>query len=149
MDVARLSAADRLDLLRQFMDLAEGAIPAEVSLRLDSGWAKLRSMTSASFWTPRVEPIAIVAFGPSPVTADTPFNVQPNGASAIWVRVDRYPEPGVQISLNGTVLPTELMGDVVTALVPGELTAHPGSAPLLLVGPDGSERSNTVLFEIL
>ena len=149
MDVAKLTVADRLDLLRQFMDLAESAIPTEVALRLDTGWADLRRMTSASFWMPRLEPVAIVAFGPSPVTANTPFNVQPNGASALWVRVDRYPAPGVQISLNGTVLHTELHGDVATAVVPIELTAHPGSVPLLLIGPDGSERSNTVLFEIL
>ena len=149
MDVARLTAADRLDLLRQFMDLAESAIPTEIPLRLDTDWADLRSMTSASFWMPRLEPVAIVAFGPSPVTANTPFNVQPNGASAIWVRVDCHPEPGVQISLNGTVLHTELDGDVVTAPVPGELTARPGSIPLLIIGPDGSERSNTVSFEIL
>ena len=149
MDVAKLTAADRLDLLRQFMDLAESAIPTEIPLRLDTGWAELRRMTSASFWMPRLEPVAIVAFGPSPVTADTPFNVQPNGASAIWVRVDRYPAPGVQISLNGTVLPRNWMGDVVTALVPRELTAHPGSVPLLVIGPDGSERSNTVLLEVV
>ena len=149
MDVAKLTAADRLDLLRQFMDLAERSMPAEIPLRLDTGWTELRSMTSASFWMPHPEPVAIVAFGPSPVTANASFNVQPNGASAIWLRVDRHPGPGVQISLNGTVLPAELVGDVVTALVPGALTARPGSVPLLLVGPDGSERSNTVLFSIL
>jgi hypothetical protein len=80
---------------------------------------------------------------------NTPFNVQPNGASAIWVRVDRYPGPGVQISLDGAVLRAELAGDVVTALVPGALTAHPGRVPLLVIGPDGSERSNTVWLDIV
>ena len=148
MDVTRLTAADRLDLLRQFLDLAESAI-AEIPLRLDTDWTRLRSMTSASFWLPRPEPVTIVAFGPTRVTSNTPFNVQPNGASAIWLRVDRYPDPATQISLTGTVLDTVIQGDVVTALVPGALTARPGRIPLLLVGPDGSERSNTVMLEVL
>jgi hypothetical protein len=148
MDVARLTADDRLDLLRQFLDLAENAI-AEIPLRLDIGWTELRSITSASFWLPRLGSVAIVAFGPTQVTRDTPFNVQPDGASAIWLRVDRYPDPATKISLAGAVLDTVVQGDLLTAPVPGPLTAHPGRIPLLLVGPDGRERSNTVMLEVL
>jgi hypothetical protein len=148
MDVARLTADERLDLLRQFLDLAERAI-SEVPLRLDMDWKELRGITSASFWMPRLDPVEIVAFGPAQVTRDTPFNVQPDGASAIWLRVDRYLDPASRISLAGTVLDTVIQGDVATARVPDALTARPGRIPLLLVGPCGSERSNTVMLEVL
>ena len=103
MDVAKLTSDERLDLLKQFLDLAERSFSAEISLRLDVEWDDLRHMTASSFWVPRSEPVEIVAFGPSPVTAGNPFNVQSDGASAIWVRVDRDPGPGVQISLMALI----------------------------------------------
>jgi hypothetical protein len=149
MDVAGLSGEERLDLLWEFLAVAERAIPSEIPLRLDINWPDLRSITLTSFWMPRLEHVAIVAFGPTQVTRNTPFNVQQDGASAIWLRVDRYPDPAARISLAGTVLDTVIRGDVVTALVPDALTARPGRVPLLLVAPDGSERSNTVTLEVL
>ena len=149
LDIGKLTPADRLDLLRQFLDLAETSLPTQVPLRLDMDWAALRQMTIASLWMPRSDLVGIVAFGPAQARCNIPFNVQPNGASAIWLRVDRYPGPATQISLNGAALQTELQGNLMTALVPDAVTARPGRIPLVLVGPDGTKRSNTVTLEVV
>jgi hypothetical protein len=75
---------------------------------------------------------AIVAFGPTPVTHGQPFNVQPNGQSAIWVRLDRPADPNDALQIGGKDLSTAVGGDLLTALVPSSLVAQQGSLPLLV-----------------
>jgi hypothetical protein len=77
-------------------------------------------------------PADIVAFGPNPVDHGRPFNVQPGGQSAIWVRLDRPADPDYTLVLADTKLATVVDGDLLTAAVPDALFAAPGSLPLAI-----------------
>jgi hypothetical protein len=82
---------------------------------------------------PRAEPetgtllARIVAFGPNPVDHGRPFNVQPGGQSAIWVRLDGPADPDYTLVLADTVLATVVDGNLLTAAVPDGLFAEPGA----------------------
>jgi hypothetical protein len=75
-------------------------------------------------------PATIVAFGPNPVDHGRPFNVQPGGQSAIWVRLDRAADPDYRLVLADTALATVVDGNLLTAAVPDALFAAPGALPL-------------------
>jgi hypothetical protein len=80
----------------------------------------------------RVAAPEILAFGPNPVMHDRPFNQQPNGASAIWVRTSPAPSFGDTLVLGSTRLRTFHNRDVLTAEVPTRLFLAPSTLPLLL-----------------
>ncbi|MDP3896519.1 MAG: hypothetical protein Q8Q62_07575, partial [Mesorhizobium sp.] len=93
----------------------------------------------------------VVALGPNPVTAGIPFNVQPNGQSAIWLKLDRPVAAGSHIVLAGQQLETMSNGgDGLASPVPSDLTAIKGTYPLYVVTMRGSEefRSATVDFVV-
>ena len=46
-------------------------------------------------------PVQIVAYGPIPVVHGQPFNVQPNGGSAIWVKLDQSADKDFNLVLAG------------------------------------------------
>jgi len=65
--------------------------------------------------------------------AGAPFNAQPDGRSALWVRCENA-QPGTVVLFGGTCLPTTWGGpELLTALVPVELYARPGRYPVRLV----------------
>lgn len=91
----------------------------------------------------------VVNLGPNPVAAGVPFNVQPNGQSAIWLKLDRPVAAGSHIVLAGRELETMSNGgEGLAARVPSEMTAMKGTFPLYVVTMQGSEefRSATVDF---
>lgn len=89
--------------------------------------------------SPRVR---IVDFGPTPVTHGQPFNVQPNGVSAMWVRIDKTADSDDVLVLGGVPLETTRAGHVLTAFVPLSVFATPGPKPLL-VQSDGTHRARS------
>lgn len=100
-------------------------------LRGKRGWLVLASALTLAGCGGHSPP-KIVGFGPTPVDHGKPFNVQPNGDSAIWVRVDKPADPADVLLLDGHPLNTMVNGDLLTAVVPLSVIATPGPKPLLV-----------------
>ena len=75
--------------------------------------------------------------------------MQPNGSSAIWVRLSCSAEPGARLQLGNTILETVVTGGLLTAYVPKSLTESAGRMPLAVIGPKGNVRSEPAIFEVL
>jgi glycosyltransferase involved in cell wall biosynthesis len=93
--------------------------------------------------------LSIEAFGPQPVEAKRPFNVQPDGESAMWLMLSAPPPPRVRVIFDGVVLPAGVNGPLVTAVVPPELTAESRDVPVWIEteGEFGS-KSRPINFEV-
>ena len=90
----------------------------------------------------------IVAFGPRTIDAARPFNPQPDGSSAIWLRASRALRPDARICLGAEELETVICGTLATAKVPKASTVNPGEIPLVLSDPNGQLLSNVVTLQI-
>ena len=95
-------------------------------------------------------PPKIMGFGPKIVKAGQPFHKQPDGTSAMWVKINGDIDKSAVISLGGVPLKTVVKGDLATALVPAPLYAKPGSYPILLNEQVQGKTytSNTVQFTV-
>lgn len=80
---------------------------------------------------PRSMGAKITAYGPSTVAAGQAFNAV-SGRSAIWVTVSEKIPGKPRIILGGTPLETIVGDDVITALVPVNMTAEAGIHPLVI-----------------
>lgn len=101
-----------------------------------------------AYWRPGSE-TEIVSFGPQEVVRGVPFNQQPDGSSAMWVRTLRAPPQGAVIEIAGTVLQTSTEGTLLSAAVPAAVTAAGGELEVRLLGPDGAPCSNAVTLRVL
>ncbi len=106
LPVTDLTPAERGRLLNAFLAHARASATHDVSELLDASWPEIESWTRGFYHVPADDPIEIVAYGPSPVRCGEPFEVQPDGSSALWVRTARRPAPNWRIRLDGTILPT-------------------------------------------
>ncbi|KRE84601.1 hypothetical protein ASG75_11925 [Rhodanobacter sp. Soil772] len=84
--------------------------------------------------------LRISGFGPTPVKAGEPFNVQPNQQAALWVRVDQ-PLDGTDaaVYLDGVKLQSYISGNLITAAVPASLYAKAGQYALHVAGSKGKQ----------
>ena len=144
-----LTAGDRKRLLDGFLAQARQSSGLDIPARLDAGWREIEAWTRGFYWVPGASPYVIEEFGPNPVRAATPFNVQPDGSSSIWARLSRPAEPGLSLKLGGDVLESAREGNLLTARVPAHLTDRAERKPLAVVAPGGKARSRPVLLEIL
>jgi hypothetical protein len=80
----------------------------------------------------------VQSWGPDRGSAGKPFNEQPGGASAFWVRTD-CALPGSELILEGVPLKTTVRDRLLTATVPEGHKLAPGSYELL-VRVGGGER---------
>jgi hypothetical protein len=149
LPVADLTPAERGRLLNAFLAHARASATHDVSALLDASWPEIESWTRGFYYVPADDPIEIVAYGPSPVRCGEPFEVQPDGSSALWVRTARRPAPNWRIRLDGAILPTVVRNTLLTSKVPPELTRVPGGLELVLVSADGTPRSGPVTFDVL
>lgn len=78
-------------------------------------------------------PLKVLSWGPRDIVAGAPFNVQPDGRSALWVET-RNAWWDTIIELGGVPLETAVSsrGEWVTALVPPGLTSRPCRLELVL-----------------
>lgn len=93
----------------------------------------------------------ITSYGPTSTKAGVVFNKQPNGGSAIWIRVSRSMEGSVAtIDFSGTKLTGYIVGNLVTAAVPSSLYAKPGSYSVHVIERKGASvaQSNDVTFSV-
>jgi hypothetical protein len=144
-----LGLSERTSLLDSFLSQAISAYGESLRMWLDADWDVVVRWTESGFWLPRSEPVTITGFGPSPVVRGRPFNMQPDGSSALWVLADRRLPPKTKICLNGISLETTLSGATATTKVPLEAVSRPGELKLFLVGPDGAARSDSVVLQVL
>ena len=82
---------------------------------------------------PPGQPGSIQVFGPARIVAGKPFNVQPDGSSAMWVRRPSSLGATSSIVFRNRKLKTVAVGDLLTATVPAELFASPGQAEFYVV----------------
>jgi hypothetical protein len=96
----------------------------------------------------RYRSVEIVDFGPHDVVRGQPFNPQPNGNSALWIRAARTVPLRTRIQFGETPLNTFINGAMLTAEVPASLLARSGSVPIILVAPDGNRIAGPVQLTI-
>lgn len=85
-------------------------------------------------------PLKVLDWGPRDIVAGAPFNVQPNGESALWVKAHNAWWDTI-IELGGRPLETSVdsQGEWVTAMVPPELTRQPCRLELVLRSKETGE----------
>lgn len=91
---------------------------------------------------------SVVGYGPEGTVSSAPFNVQPNGESALWMKLSGSAGLGSAILFDDRPLKTFVDGVVVTALVPKEMLAVPGRHWLRVVNTATGMRTNSVPFDI-
>lgn len=94
--------------------------------------------------------IILKSYGPEDIRAGAPFNVQPDGKSAMWANAIGAPPSTVPV-LSGVELPEVGVrdgGTMVTAIVPNNLTAKPGKYPLFLKDKATGKKSNVIDFVV-
>ena len=107
-----------------------------------------QDITSPEITEAEAQLLEIVAFGPNTVQVGQPFNVQPDGTSAIWVRASRNIPSDSRIRLGDSILNTTIQGALATAGVPISIIQQAGNLPVSFVGLDGKPRSNIASLEV-
>lgn len=99
---------------------------------------------------PRVNTLLVTGFGPDDIRAKEPFNVRPDGESAMWLRVNQPIEGEVYVVINGARVRAFHHDSVVAIIVPERLYSKPGRYPMYVIAINaGSEsKSNTVEFVV-
>jgi hypothetical protein len=98
--------------------------------------------------SPALPAASIASLSPAKVVAGQPFNVQPNGASAMSVMGANLIK-GSKIKLNGVPLETASGdGSSLAAIIPLELFAKEGSFVVSVETPDG-RATNTLPWVVL
>ena len=90
-------------------------------------------------------------FGPRTAKAGEPFNVQPDGTSAAWFKLDSDVDGSeIRVHFGDAIIPGTISGDVVTIKVPENAHAKPGEVRVTLEKLDGSfvSKSNTVTIDL-
>lgn len=95
------------------------------------------SAASAADATP-VRRLRIVDWGPRDGRAGIPFNAQPGGRAALWIRLDRGIDGRTAlVQFDDAYLEAQVAGNLVTAMVPGESYARPGVYAVRVVATAG------------
>jgi peptidoglycan/LPS O-acetylase OafA/YrhL len=97
----------------------------------------------------REQKAVITSYGPAEVRQGIPFNPQPDGTSAMWVKTASDVRHDTQIQIDGTAIPTSVSFNLITAIVPSNLVHGLGDHVVTLVCPDRSQRSNEVKISVL
>jgi hypothetical protein len=95
--------------------------------------------------------LRISGYGPNPIKAGEPFNVQPNQQAALWLRVDQSLDgTDAAVYLGSVRLQSYISGKLITASVPANLYAKPGHYILRIAGTKGNQhyQSNAVQFVV-
>lgn len=105
-----------------------------------------RSITVGPLRSAAEEPLRVVTTHPAVVEAGVPFNVQPNGQSAIAVEAVGV-TPTTRVVMAGRDVPSQYIDErVITALVPERLVRRPGRVAIRL--RDRGLTSNRVYLEV-
>ncbi|CAO3440077.1 hypothetical protein [Azospirillum argentinense] len=97
--------------------------------------------------TARME--TVDAYGPTVTEAGKPFNPQPDGSSALWLRTSSRLHPGAYALLDDIPLTSTVAGNILSALVPRRLIEAPGRRWLQVIDGEGNMRTDPVPFDII
>ncbi len=94
---------------------------------------------------------SIVNWGDRSTTAGVPFNVQADGRSGVYFQLDQPAPPAdVVVSFDGRPLTGVVVsGVVITATIPPEYLAEPGSYPVVVELQPGGTRIEAGNFEVV
>ncbi len=135
--------ASRFDVwARRYVDHLARSYP--ISGRFDIGTAWLSDGAGRA----PLRRVEIVDWGPKTARAGEAFNRQPNGQSALWLRLDSDAIGSATIRLDGRELTTFTQGVTATALVPPELLSEPRPLSLQLVDRLRNIESQIVTLDI-
>jgi hypothetical protein len=90
-------------------------------------------------------------YGPREAKVGQTFNVQPDGASAAWFKLDDEVDGSeIRVHFGDMTLVGTVSGDVVTVKVPKGAYSKAGKAPVVLEKSDGMSisKSNTVIIDL-
>ncbi len=120
--------------LAAFRSLQRKLREYELGLRPDENERLFAELNEAKARLKVLEtPMRILDWGPRDIVAGEPFNIQPDGRSALWVKTHHAPLDTV-IEVGGVALESSVHsdGEFVTALVPPEVTSQPCRLALTL-----------------
>jgi hypothetical protein len=138
------SDASRFDVwASRYIDYLRQTYP--VSGRFEMGTVWLRDVPKRS----PAGAVAVLDYGPKSTRAGETFNRQPNGQSALWMKLGADPGAGASVRLDGRDLVTGVAGDAVTALVPPDALTRSGRRELKVVNPLRNLESVPVQLEVL
>lgn len=92
--------------------------------------------------------VLVIDYGPKTVALGEMFNRQPNGRSAIWIRLSEAVPESCRLDFGGQRLNTATAGTLVTAEIPQPLLDFPCVVQLRLVQADGEPLTGDVAFSI-
>lgn len=98
-----------------------------------------------------VRRLKIVNWGPRKTKAGVPFNVQPGGAAALWIRMNQSLDGSrAWIQFADATMQGHVSGNLVTAAVPPVLYVKPGIYAIRVVvrKGDATHHSNEVRFTV-
>lgn len=97
-----------------------------------------------------VSDVKIISYGPNPVQAGVPFNVQPDTKAALWMHVSSSLDGSDSaIYLDSTRLQSFISGSQITASVPDALYAKPGIHRLRVLISRGGNTERTMNVELI
>lgn len=112
-----------------------------MSERLSSAQTVPRSL-------PRSVQLAIGNYGPTQTAQNTPFNVQPDGMSALWFVINDPNESDLVVEFDGVILKSARTGNVISARVPGCLLGRVRVVKVRIIDEECPERFAEVSFEV-
>jgi len=93
--------------------------------------------------------LVLIKIGPSFTYAGQDFNVQPNGFSAIWLKVENATESTVVVWENTQLDTTYENSKLITAVVPNHLYSNPGEYKIYLMDLKSGKKSiNNLTFTV-
>ncbi len=126
----------------RFMDFVRKTYPVSVPFGPNTVWL----LHPVDATRTRIE--TVVAYGPSGTAVGMPFNVQPDGRSALWMRVSGEFGLSAVIRFDDRPLQTFVSDKLLTALVPSEVLASPGRHWLRIVDPGYNAVTKPVSFDV-
>lgn len=95
--------------------------------------------------------LKIANWGPQETKAGVPFNAQPDGSAAFWLQMNQSLDGSdAAVQLDGKTLSSAISDKLITANVPPEFYAKPGTYVLhvIMKRGDTSSQSNDVQFVV-
>ena len=89
-------------------------------------------------------------FGPTQTTRSSPFNVQPDGSSALWIRTENCENSCVLVFADLDIPVTaNPEGTLVTAIIPRKLFDTPGDKTVFIKNKNSEKISEVANFKVL
>lgn len=130
----------------RYMDFVRKNYPVAVPIGMGTIWLKTAPKIEAV--TPAATVAKVTGYGPTGTTAGKPFNVQPDGRSALWMHLSVEVSPFAKIYLDDKPLATNVNGTAVSAIIPSEAFATPGEHALRVTDTEDNITTEPVPFVV-